>query len=88
MKIPLSKLAYARSGDKGDGSNVGVVVTDRRALGLSPFVGGFFAIRLDIGDHIEAVSADSNLVTLTGVKRVLIFRATTGTWEERRRGLR
>ena len=25
MKIPLSKLAYARSGDKGDGSNVGVV---------------------------------------------------------------
>ncbi len=25
MQIPLSKLAYARSGDKGDGSNVGVV---------------------------------------------------------------
>ena len=25
MQVPLSKLAYARSGDKGDGSNVGVV---------------------------------------------------------------
>lgn len=25
MKIPLSKIAFARSGDKGDGSNVGVV---------------------------------------------------------------
>lgn len=25
MKVPLSKIAYARSGDKGDGSNVGVV---------------------------------------------------------------
>ncbi len=25
MMVPLSKLAYARSGDKGDGSNVGVV---------------------------------------------------------------
>lgn len=25
MKVGLSKLAYARSGDKGDGSNVGVV---------------------------------------------------------------
>ena len=25
MKLPLSKIAYARSGDKGDGSNVGVV---------------------------------------------------------------
>lgn len=25
MKVKLSELAYARSGDKGDGSNVGVV---------------------------------------------------------------
>lgn len=25
MKVKLEKLAYARSGDKGDGSNVGVV---------------------------------------------------------------
>ncbi len=31
MKIPLSKLAYARSGDKGDGSNVGVVAYSREA---------------------------------------------------------
>lgn len=25
MLVPLSKIAYSRSGDKGDGSNVGVV---------------------------------------------------------------
>lgn len=25
MKVPLSQLAYTRSGDKGDGSNIGVV---------------------------------------------------------------
>ena len=25
MKVPLSKIAYARSGDKGEGRNVGVV---------------------------------------------------------------
>jgi len=25
VKVPLSKIAFARSGDKGDGSNVGVV---------------------------------------------------------------
>ena len=31
MKIPLSKLAYARSGDKGDGSNVGVVAYDQKS---------------------------------------------------------
>ena len=31
MKISLSKLAYARSGDKGDGSNVGVVAYNSAA---------------------------------------------------------
>ena len=31
MKVPLSKLAYARSGDKGDGSNVGVVAYNEEA---------------------------------------------------------
>ena len=29
--VPLSKLAYARSGDKGDGSNVGVVAYSQQA---------------------------------------------------------
>lgn len=29
MKIQLSQIAYARSGDKGDGSNVGVVAYDQ-----------------------------------------------------------
>lgn len=70
------------------GANVGVVVTDRQALGLSPFVGGFFRADLDLGDEIEAVSAESNLATLTSARRLLIFRATTGTWEERRRRAR
>ena len=34
MKIPLNSLAYARSGDKGDGSNVGVVAYSRAAYEL------------------------------------------------------
>ncbi len=34
MKVPLSKLAYARSGDKGDGSNVGVVAYSPEAFEL------------------------------------------------------
>ncbi len=33
-KIPLSQLAYARSGDKGDASNVGVVAYDRAGYEL------------------------------------------------------
>ncbi len=34
MKVQLSKLAYARSGDKGDGSNVGVVAYSREGFEL------------------------------------------------------
>ena len=34
MKVPLSKIAYARSGDKGDGSNVGVVAYSQAGYAL------------------------------------------------------
>ena len=30
MKIPLSKLAHARSGDKGDTANVGIIAYEER----------------------------------------------------------
>jgi hypothetical protein len=70
------------------GRNVAVVVTGRQALGLSPFVGGFFGVPLELRDRIESIDAGSNLVTLTTDKKVLIFRATTGSWEERLRALR
>jgi hypothetical protein len=30
MTIPLSKIAHTRSGDKGDTSNIGVIVYDQR----------------------------------------------------------
>jgi hypothetical protein len=30
MKIPLSRIAHARSGDKGDTSNIGVIAYDAR----------------------------------------------------------
>lgn len=30
MKIPLSKIAHARSGDKGDVSNIGLIALDPR----------------------------------------------------------
>jgi hypothetical protein len=31
MRVPLSRLAYTRSGDKGDGSNVGVIARTAEA---------------------------------------------------------
>ena len=33
-RIPLYAMAHARSGDKGDGSNVGVVAYDDRGFGI------------------------------------------------------
>ncbi len=30
MKIPLSRVAHARSGDKGDTSNIGIIAFDQR----------------------------------------------------------
>ncbi len=34
QRVPLSRIAHARSGDKGDGSNVGVIANDERAFEL------------------------------------------------------
>ena len=67
--------------------NVAVVVTDRRALGLSPLVGGFFSVDLLLKEKIESIDARANLVTLTTERRLLIFRSPTGSWEVRRREL-
>jgi hypothetical protein len=70
------------------GENVAVIVTDRRALGLSPFVGGFFPASLTPGERIEGLTTISNVATLTTSRRLLIFRSESGSWEERRLGLR
>jgi len=79
---PRERIVVARAGD-----NVAVVVTERQALGLSPFVGGFFRFPLKLGDPIEDLATESNVATLTVGSELLIFRATTGSWEERSRNL-
>lgn len=66
------------------GENVAVLVTDRRALGLSPFQGGFVEKKLWLKERVESASAAANLATLRSDRRVLIFRAPTLSWEERR----
>jgi hypothetical protein len=66
------------------GANVAVILTNRVALGLSPEAGGFFEFRLHVKERIQDVAARSNLATVTTDQRVLVFRAPTGTWAERR----
>ncbi len=70
------------------GENVAVVVTDRRALGLSPSVGGVFSFPIHLQERLESVDATATVATVTTQRRVLIFRAPFGSWEERNRKLR
>jgi hypothetical protein len=69
-------------------ANLAVVVTDRRALGLSPFAGGFFETSLRLGESVESFEASSDVATLTTSERLLIFRGPTGSWSERHLELR
>jgi hypothetical protein len=66
------------------GANVAVLVTSRVAIGLSPEAGGFFSTRLQLRERLTEVTARSNLATVQTNQRVLVFRAPTGTWAERR----
>jgi len=66
------------------GANVALIVTERVALGLSPEAGGFFPYRLQLKEKIRDVSARANVATIETDQRVLVFRAPTGTWAERR----
>ena len=70
------------------GPGAGVVVTDRRALGVSAQAGGFFETKLRIGEDIQSVNAIASIVTLTTSKRVLVFKGASGRWVEHSRTLR
>jgi hypothetical protein len=67
------------------GANVGVLVSNRTAYGLSPDAGGFFSFRLQLKERIQNVVARANLATIETDQRILVFRGPTGTWAERRR---
>ena len=79
---PQESLVTARTG-----ANVVVVVTDRKLLGLSPFVGGFFTTPLFVRERVEKISPSPNLVTVTTDRRYLVFRSDTGVWTELNRPL-
>ena len=70
--------------DTAVGPNVAMIVTDRRALGLSADRGGFFDLRLRVGEQFQSLSAFANHATLQTSQRLLIFRGPDAAWEERR----
>ena len=70
--------------DSAVGPNVVVVITDRRALGLSSDRGGFFEVPIRLGEQIQSLTAFANHATLQTSQRLLIFRGPAATWEEKR----
>ena len=70
------------------GPGAAVVVTDRRALGLSADVGGFFETKLRLNEDLESVRAMSSVATITTSQRTLVFRGPSGLWSDQNRTLR
>ena len=70
------------------GPAAGVIVTDRRALGISSDTGGFFETKLRLHEDIESVKALASIVTITTSQRTLLFKGPSGTWIEHKRKLR
>ncbi len=80
---PREEVSFARIGPA-----TAVVVTGRRALGVSGERGGFFEIELRLNETIESVKAVSSIATVTTSQRTLLFKGPSGRWTERARTLR
>ena len=70
------------------GPGTAVVITNRRALGVSAQTGGFFEAKLRLDEQIEAVNAISGLATVTTSERTLLFKGPSGLWIEHTRPVR
>ena len=68
-------------------ASVAIAATTRRALGLSPFRGGFFEVGLGLDERSATLSANGDIATVATPDRLLTFRALSGSWEERLLGL-
>jgi len=66
------------------GVAVGVVVTNRRALGLAVGRDQFVGIDLQVTESIQSVNARDTLVTVRTNRRILAFSAPNGIWSEQK----
>ncbi len=69
------------------GSIVGLVTTDRRALGLAPVQRRFVEVSLSPREVLESVTVQDALVTLRTPRRILAFSALRGSWTVERRAV-
>jgi hypothetical protein len=69
------------------GSDVGLVTTNRRALGLAPAQRRFVGVDLTPRETLESVSVQDALVTLRTPRRILAFSAIRGRWSIEKRAV-
>lgn len=69
-------------------SGTAVFVTDRKAYGLSTGSGRFVSENVHLDEELLSLSANANLATLSTSKRLLVFRAPSGSWTTKQRPLR
>jgi len=62
--------------------HVGVVITNRRALGFSAFTGGFFSQDLPSGNSIHKLQVNDNVVIIHLSGLTLVFRSGLAIWAE------
>lgn len=64
------------------GMNIGVWVTDRRALGFSAFTGGFFPRDLPPAGQVPSLHINDHIAVLQYSERQLVFRSGLAIWRE------
>lgn len=62
--------------------HVGVLLTNRRALGFSAFTGGFFSKDLPSGNAIQDLEINDNVVIIHLSALTLVFRSGLAIWAE------
>lgn len=67
------------------GSGVGVVITNRRVLGLAPDLARFVETNLQLREELESVAARDTQGTIRTNRRILVFSAPRGFWSVQNR---
>jgi hypothetical protein len=77
MKIPLSRIAHGRSGDKGDTTNVGIIAYNERHYGILAREVTADRVKSHLGDYVRGAVERYELPNL-GALNFLLHGALGG----------
>ncbi len=59
-----------------------VFITNERAIGITPLLGGFASKPLDVHERIVSVANENGLILVSTTRRTLVFGSRLSGWEE------